>query len=662
MSETDGANAGATASTTADSKILESAAANGKLEMVQGIFEYIKEDKSAIEMCLRAAQRAGDKGHWGVMNFLVEKVQELRQTDHRETNPAGRTRSRSGSHLFNERWTVIRTLGQGGYGTVCEVLTDIGIRCTTKTIRVPMKLSDVAAEVRKKIDKCLEAEENLCELQHDNIVKYLYIYQPEREPATVVLFMELLDGCSLDTFITIKSSKLDEETIGLFSTQICSALAYIHSQEPAVIHRDINCRNIVVLADKKRIKLVDFGLSIKLEQSVSHISASNPEPKGTMEFMAPELLAKDDLSSPHYSKSSDIWAFGCSIYQMASGKLPFSDCGSRYNIPELLHKNGAPRLPDGYSAKLQDFYDCCTAREPKDRKSAKDLLGHEFLAPFESRPFLCDWSNVRLLSGKGFEEVHEVFTDKQRKCATKTLKLQVQQGDQPNNASSINAIQSDRKLCGLRHENIVEFLDIAKKEHATFVVFMELLDGVTLERFIDKKPLSETRIRKFSKQICSALKYIHNLDEPVIHRNINCSNILILSATEQVKLIGFGLAIKLDHSVTHANENSATPKGTSAFMSPELIAPDAPNRSSQYSKGSDIWAFGCSVFQMASGSRPFDDIKSMFGIGKKIKDEGAPSLPTSCSAKLSEFYKFCTFKDRNQRKSATELMEHAFLV
>ncbi|PAA67439.1 hypothetical protein BOX15_Mlig009993g1 [Macrostomum lignano] len=476
--------------------------------------------------------------------------------------------------------------------------------------------------------------------------------------------MELLDGCSLDTFIT-KSSKLDEETIGLFSTQICSALAYIHSQEPPLIHRDINCRNIVVLADKTRIKLVDFGLSIKLEQSVSHISASNPEPKGTMPFMAPELLGgKDDSSNPHYSKSSDIWAFGCSVYQMASGELPFSECGNRYNIPEQLQKNGAPRLPNGCSTELRAFYDCCTAREPKDRKSAGDLLGHKFLALFESPPILCDWENIRLLSGEGAgcADIHEVLTDKQIKCATKTLKLQVQQGDQPNNASSINAITSDRNLCRLRHDNIVKFLHIAEKDHATCVVFMELLEGVTLETYIDKKPLAERYIRKFSKQICSALKYIHNLDEPVIHRNINCSNILILSETKKVKLIGFGLAIKLDNLVSHANDNSATPKGTLAFMSPELIAPDDPiNRSALYSKGSDIWAFGCSVFQMASGIRPFDDIKSMFGIGKKI-NEGAPALPTSCSAELSEFYKFCTFKNRNQRKSATELMEHDFLV
>uniref|UniRef100_A0A1I8GSJ4 Protein kinase domain-containing protein n=1 Tax=Macrostomum lignano TaxID=282301 RepID=A0A1I8GSJ4_9PLAT len=245
-------------------------------------------------------------------------------------------------------------------------------------------LGDDQTPVSKEIHRAVESERNLCRLRHPNIVRFLHIAQPK--PAKVVVFMELLDGRSLERFIGNKP--LDEPKIRDFSEQICSALLYLHSQQPPVIHRDINCSNIMVRADNTRIKLIDFGLSIKLEQSVSHISGSTPFPKGTLNFMAPELLGAGESDSVQYSRESDIWAFGCSVFQMTSGARPFSKCSNPWAVPELLKKSGAPALPDGRSAELQDFYSRCTAKDRRRRKSAQELLEHEFLTGGRLQPGL----------------------------------------------------------------------------------------------------------------------------------------------------------------------------------------------------------------------------------------------------------------------------------
>uniref|UniRef100_A0A1I8FSP6 Protein kinase domain-containing protein n=1 Tax=Macrostomum lignano TaxID=282301 RepID=A0A1I8FSP6_9PLAT len=259
--------------------------------------------------------------------------------------------------LFLERWDAVRLIGRGGFGEVHEVRTDTGVTCAAKTLRLPVQLGDELPSVSTEIHRAVESERNLCRLRHPNIVRFLHIARPE--PAAVVVFMELLDGRSLERFIDNKP--LDELTIREF--------------QPT----DINCSNIIVRADNTRIKLIDFGLSIKLEQSVSHISASTQSPKGTLNFMAPELLGAGESDSVQYSRESDIWAFGCSVFQMTSGARPFSKCSNPWAVPELLKKSGAPALPDGRSAELRDFYSRCTAKDRRRRRSAQELLGHEFL-------------------------------------------------------------------------------------------------------------------------------------------------------------------------------------------------------------------------------------------------------------------------------------------
>uniref|UniRef100_A0A1I8F5X9 ANK_REP_REGION domain-containing protein n=1 Tax=Macrostomum lignano TaxID=282301 RepID=A0A1I8F5X9_9PLAT len=103
--------------------------------------------------------------------------------------------------------------------------------------------------------------------------------------------------------------------------------------------------------ENTRIKLIDFGLSIKLEQSVSHISATTQKPEGTLNFMAPELLELVRLTDR-----------------------------STAEIAVRVERSGAPAIRDGGSVELKDFYSQCTARNRIERKPADELMKHQFLA------------------------------------------------------------------------------------------------------------------------------------------------------------------------------------------------------------------------------------------------------------------------------------------
>uniref|UniRef100_A0A1I8JF65 Protein kinase domain-containing protein n=1 Tax=Macrostomum lignano TaxID=282301 RepID=A0A1I8JF65_9PLAT len=86
---------------------------------------------------------------------------------------------------YLERWDAVRLIGRGGFGEVYEVLTDTGVRCAAKTLKLTVQLGDELPSVRTEIHRAIESERNLCRLLHPNIVRFLYIAQPE--PATVVV-------------------------------------------------------------------------------------------------------------------------------------------------------------------------------------------------------------------------------------------------------------------------------------------------------------------------------------------------------------------------------------------------------------------------------------------------------------------------------------------
>ncbi|KAI8644503.1 kinase-like domain-containing protein, partial [Parasitella parasitica] len=180
----------------------------------------------------------------------------------------------------------------------------------------------------------------------------------------------------------------------------------------------------------------------------------------------------------------------------------------------------------------------------------------------------------------------------------------------------------------LRHPHIVQLRNLVAVG-PYFYILMDYVNGGQLLHYIVKRQkLSEQHSRQFSRQIVSALDYMHR--NSIVHRDLKIENILIDKAGQNIKIIDFGLS-----NLFCPERRLTTYCGSLYFAAPELLRA-SPYRGPEI----DIWSLGVVIYVMVTGSVPFDD-KSMPGLHEKIK-RGQVAYPAhvspSCRDLLSRIF------------------------
>lgn len=258
------------------------------------------------------------------------------------------------------RWTKGDNLGEGSYGSVWLALNgDTGELFALKEVR--MGSSD---KHRDESIEQLEQEVNvLSRLVHPNIVRYIGI---TREETALFIFLEYVPGGSIASLVN-RFGKFEENVIRVYTRQILIGLAYLHSQR--VVHRDIKGANILV-EKSGRIKLADFGMAKVLER----VSIGKSF-KGSACWMAPEVIRQQNVGF-----EADIWSVGCTVYEMATGAPPWSDCSTQVQIIfKIASSSDIPDIPEHLSPEGQDFLRLCLQRDPDLRPEAVALLDEAFV-------------------------------------------------------------------------------------------------------------------------------------------------------------------------------------------------------------------------------------------------------------------------------------------
>ena len=187
---------------------------------------------------------------------------------------------------------------------------------------------------------------------------------------------EYCPGGSVHTLMRANSKPgLEESYMVPIARELAVALKFVH--EAGIIHRDVKCANVLVTEDGQ-VQLCDFGVSGVLDSDFSKRTTII----GTPFWMAPEMH-KDEPTRLAYGTEVDCWAFGCTVYEMATGMPP----NARIN-PHMLGNvlDKAPRLQDGeYSDDLRDFVSFCLQEQPQRRPSAGAILDHPFVAETEEQ-------------------------------------------------------------------------------------------------------------------------------------------------------------------------------------------------------------------------------------------------------------------------------------
>jgi serine/threonine-protein kinase len=208
-------------------------------------------------------------------------------------------------------------------------------------------------------------------------------------------------------------------------------------------------------------------------------------------------------------------------------------------------------------------------------------------------------------------------------------------------------------LSKLNHPNIATIHDFDSQDGVDFLV-MEFITGTTLSHKLRSDGLSEKEVLSLGLQIASALEEAH--EHGIVHRDLKPSNIF-LTPKNQIKILDFGLAVLLKPEeaadVTLSDSDVTGISGTLPYMAPEqLLGKPADTRS-------DIYSVGTVLFEMATGSRPFED-KVSTALSNDIIYKQPPrpaSLRNNLSARLEEIILKCLEKEPDNRyQSAKELV------
>ena len=205
------------------------------------------------------------------------------------------------------------SLGRGSDATVFQVEWN-GTVCAAKRLH-EILLEDESPGGADKLIGNFEAEcLTWSKLRHPGVVQFLGVYL-ERSSRLPVLVMERMDT-SLRTYLEIHSKEefpLHLKTFVL--RQVTQALAYLHSQNPPLVHHDLSPNNVLMNVVSFVTKVSDFGMSRAINPStLTHKSSV----KGTQAFMPPEALHVP----PRYNESLDVFSFGNIILSILTHEWP----------------------------------------------------------------------------------------------------------------------------------------------------------------------------------------------------------------------------------------------------------------------------------------------------------------------------------------------------
>ena len=259
-------------------------------------------------------------------------------------------------------YVIVSALGAGGMGEVYRA------RDTRLDRDVAIKiLPDVFARDPERLARFEREAKTLASLNHPNIG---HVYGLEESRGVRALVMELVDGDDLS--VHIARGPIPFADALPIAKQIADALEAAH--ELGVIHRDVKPANVKVRADGT-VKVLDFGLA----KAINPTPASNTEALNspTLTALATELgmiLGTAAYMSPEQARGkavdrrTDIWAFGCVLYEMLTGRLAFAGETVSDTIAAILEREPDwNALPQTTPVTIRRLLHRCLDRDPKRR-------------------------------------------------------------------------------------------------------------------------------------------------------------------------------------------------------------------------------------------------------------------------------------------------------
>lgn len=273
------------------------------------------------------------------------------------------------------RFRLIRPLGRGGMGEVFEAEDlELRERVALKTIR-----SDLSGE-SLSLRRFRREVQMARRVTHPNVCRIFDVFRHTPESSAggaagaegaagevVFLTMELLDGETLDRRIARRGALPLPEALSI-ARQLAAALDAAH--RAGVVHRDLKSANVVLVEseDGSRVVVTDFGLARpQMREGPTGATAAltvDGTALGTPDYMAPEQVEGGEVTG-----ATDVYAFGVTLYEMVTGRRPFT--GSTPLTTAVKRLQEPPEPPTAHRPDLEPAWERailrCLERRPEDR-------------------------------------------------------------------------------------------------------------------------------------------------------------------------------------------------------------------------------------------------------------------------------------------------------
>ncbi|KDP41958.1 hypothetical protein JCGZ_26976 [Jatropha curcas] len=290
-------------------------------------------------------------------------------------------------------WQRGPLLGRGGFG--CVYLAELK-KSKSRTSLYPQLMAVKCAEfsVSNSLQKEKQVFDDLCDSPY-----VLKCYGEETTTASsgemiYNLLLEYASGGTLSSLIKgSDGGRLAEPIVKRYTKCILKGIDYIHRN--SYVHCDLKPDNVLLVSSESSDfvpKIGDFGLSRKCQRNKRR--KFDYGIGGTAPYMAPETLT-DNIQEA----SSDIWALGCIVLEMFTGKKVWDSKGNMGTdeiIQKIADRYELPEIPNEISKAGKDFLKACLVKNPMFRFTAEMLLNHPFVSEFDE--------TIRSQSGEVLDE------------------------------------------------------------------------------------------------------------------------------------------------------------------------------------------------------------------------------------------------------------------
>ena len=533
--------------------------------------------------------------------------------------------------VLDSRYEILAPLAEGGMGAVYRARRVLlGDEVAIKVI-----LADIAGP--GPLERFVRESRACAQLRHPNIVA-IFDYNAD-DPQRPFLVMELLNGPSLKDELARRGC-LEPDDLREIVPPLCSALALAHDR--GIIHRDLKPANVVAhdYGPSERVyKLVDFGVAnIRQPADETRLTGSQ-QFLGTVAYASPEQLTGGAIDP-----RADIYSLGAVIFELLTGKLPFPGEDPMAIVSGHLSK--PVPLPSSVRSNLPPWIDLAIgralAKSPKDRWPDMLAFGTAMSGPTVAgagpaggRPasggLLGTYEIGELLApGRLGSAVHRGV----HRALGHPVAIRILRGGTARDDAVRARFLHEARALQVAHPSIIQVRDYGEEGELVYLV-TDYIEGPSMRQIlVQSGALPWDRLSRFASQLLEAAHVLHRRKGLLCGLSPDIIRITHDEDGERMMISSAGISQAQDllgtlHEQTLRGMGLAD--GELRYVAPELFTGHTAD------VRSDVFTLGVLIYEMATGTLPFDGAtlpellgKMLSGIAKAPR-ELQPSLPEAAA-------------------------------